>query len=108
MKLWSNKSLATPIYNIRRRSEAMAGQVARRRKDGVPSARPETFRGSASRVYSPVEPRTLTGFTLIGPVHPSAVPLRRTGVAGRSDCDHFQVKFYLAIFIGICSDCFPT
>ena len=55
MKKLSNKSLATPINSI-----------ASRRRDGVQPACP-VLRGSASRAYSPVGPRTFTGFTSFGP-----------------------------------------
>jgi len=41
--------------------------IASRQRDGV-AACPESLRGSASRAYSPVRPRTFTGFTLVGPV----------------------------------------
>jgi len=62
--------------------QATPTAVASRQRDGRFRRRCALARqaSSASRAYSPVGPRTFTGFTLVGPVHTSAVLLRRTGV----------------------------
>src|ERR1700690_391202 len=58
---WDTHESTEPSMNC---AERMQHHTQR---DDVRSACPESFRGSASRAYSPVGPRTFTRFTLVGP-----------------------------------------